>query len=244
MGAWQIGNDPIKGKVRFKIFFPSGADTKIASIKVSGDFLNNNWSFAQGFPLKITETTNEGVIWSYESDVELDQGFYQYKYFLTFTDNTTRIVSDPCTRYSGKDNQNAAFVIGGSQPAQNIVVPLQYRKPLKDLIIYEMNIYDFVADYNREKEAPIAAVIKKLDYIKETGFNAILFMPWTAWDNCEYSWGYVPFQYFAVEYFLANDLDKPAEKLSWLKNLITECHKRDIHVIMDGVFNHVSSDFP
>jgi glycosidase len=29
-----------------------------------------------------------------------------------------------------------------------------------------------------------------------------------------------------------------------LKRLVSECHDRGIHVIMDGVFNHVSYDFP
>jgi 1,4-alpha-glucan branching enzyme len=47
-----------------------------------------------------------------------------------------------------------------------------------------------------------------------------------------------------VEYRLANDLNKPAEKISWLKKLVSACHERGIHVIMDGVFNHVSTDFP
>jgi pullulanase len=51
-------------------------------------------------------------------------------------------------------------------------------------------------------------------------------------------------QYFAVESRYANDLDRPEEKLSWLKQLVSECHDRDIHVIMDGVFNHVSREFP
>ena len=57
-------------------------------------------------------------------------------------------------------------------------------------------------------------------------------------------WGYAPYQYFSVEARYAHDLLAPAEKLSWLKRLISECHDRDIHVIMDGVFNHVSVDFP
>src|SRR5215213_10635994 len=56
--------------------------------------------------------------------------------------------------------------------------------------------------------------------------------------------GYEPFQYFAVEARYANDLGQSAEKLSWLKLLVSECHDRGIHVIMDGVFNHVSYDFP
>jgi len=244
MGAWQVGNDPSKGKVEFKIFFPEEPDPEISSIRVAGDFLNNSWNFEGGF-LMNRNLIDEGTVWSYRTETELDSGYYQYKYFITFNDGSTRIVSDPCTRYSGRENQNAAFVIGGSQPSQNVVLPLVHgRKPLKELMIYELNIFDFVSGYNREKEAPVAAVIQKLDYIREIGFNAILFMPWTAWNNAEYSWGYVPFQYFAVEYLLANNLDKPSEKLSFLKKMISECHQRDIHVIMDGVYNHVSTDFP
>ncbi|MFP5283225.1 MAG: alpha-amylase family glycosyl hydrolase, partial [Actinomycetes bacterium] len=38
--------------------------------------------------------------------------------------------------------------------------------------------------------------------------------------------------------------DGPAERLSWLKRLVSACHDRGLHVIMDGVFNHVSPAFP
>jgi len=69
-------------------------------------------------------------------------------------------------------------------------------------------------------------------------------MPWTAFKDKNYDWGYSPFQYFAVEYAYANDANKPEEKISWLKSLISECHRRDIHVIMDGVYNHCDPIFP
>ena len=69
-------------------------------------------------------------------------------------------------------------------------------------------------------------------------------MPWTAWKHQDFDWGYEPIQYFAVEARYANHLDRAEEKLSWLKQLISACHDRGIHVIMDGVFNHVSYDFP
>jgi pullulanase len=253
LGAWQVGNDPAKGKVEFKIFFPSKPiadkgpktwDPEIASIKVAGDFLNNNWNFQAGFPMN-KSIVPEGTFWNYQTSKELDTGFYQYKYFITFNDGSTQIVSDPCTRYSGKDNQNAAFVIGGSQPTNNVVLPLANgRKPIRELRIYELHIYDFVLDYNTEKKAPLAAIINKLDYIQQLGFNAILFMPWTGWTSSDYSWGYEPIHYFSVAYQYANSLDEPAEKISLLKALISECHKRDIHVIMDGVYNHASKAFP
>jgi pullulanase len=248
LGAWQAGGDETKGKVEFKIFFPEGFDPQVVSIKVAGDFQsqispNPDWDFPNGFPLTSADSP-EGTIWSACTPKELTAGYYQYKYFVTFKDGSSRIVSDPCTRYGGTENQNAAFVIGGSSPADNTINPVAGgRKPLRDLVIYEMMIDDFTSEYIEDR-APLDAVIGKLDYLKELGFNAILFMPWTAWKNRDFDWGYEPFQYFAVEYRYANAWGKPAEKISWLKKLVNACHERGIHVIMDGVFNHVSMDFP
>ncbi len=249
LGAWQVDGDEKKGRASFKLFFPRGFDPEIESIRVAGNFQGlapgrKDWDFPNGFPLTRDDSRSEGTFWSYTTRNMLEAGFYQYKYLVQFTDGSTRIVSDPCTRYGGTDNQNAAFVIGGSRPEDNEVRPLKSgRKHLRDLIIYEMNIDDFTDEY-RGKRAPLDAVTDKLDYLADTGFNAVLFMPWTAWKNREFDWGYEPFQYFAVEYRYANDLTQPSEKISWLKKLITACHDRDIHVIMDGVFNHTSVDFP
>jgi 1,4-alpha-glucan branching enzyme len=151
-------------------------------------------------------------------------------------------VADPCARYSGTESQSSGFVIGGIQPPH--VTELNERKPLKDLVIYELHASDFTAEY-RGARAPFDAIVDKLDYLKyDLGINAILIMPWTAFLNKDYDWGYSPFQYFAVEYAYANDLIAPSEKISKLKNLISECHKRGIHVIMDGVFNHCDESFP
>ncbi len=54
-------------------------------------------------------------------EVRPDLFFYQYKYQVTFKDRSTRIVTEPCARYSGTDNQNSGFVIGGSRPSPEIV---------------------------------------------------------------------------------------------------------------------------
>ena len=116
-------------------------------------------------------------------------------------------------------------------------------RALQDLNVYELMIDDFTSEY-RAARAPLDAIVDRLDYLRDLGFNAILFMPWTAWSGNHPDWGYARHQYFSVEARYAHDLLAPAEKLSWLKRLINECHDRDIHVIMDGVFNHVSVDFP
>jgi pullulanase len=239
-GAWQVGEDPDGGAVEFRVFIPAGPDSDIEAIRVAGSF--QGWDFAVGAALTKDVSDPRGTFWTARTDPLL-RGFYEYKYAVDFA-GETRIVSDPCTRYGGFTNRNAAVVVGGSTPAENAVQPLTGgRRPLCDLNVYELMIDDFTAGY-RGARAPLDAVVDRLDYIHNLGFDAILFMPWTAWKSNSFDWGYEPFQYFAVEPRYAHDLTAPAEKLSWLKRLINECHDRGIHVIMDGVFNHVSVDFP
>ncbi|EKV01575.1 1,4-alpha-glucan branching enzyme [Leptolyngbya sp. PCC 7375] len=261
-GAWQVGNDPSQGAAEFKLFFPNRSkdasqyedkggtygDPQITSIQVVGDFQaqlgQSPWDIGQA-PQMQKAAHSKGWVWSYRTPTNLQAGFYEYKYYLTFNNGETRYVGDPCTRYGGSENQNSAFVIGGSAPTNNQVSPLAHgRKHLRDLIVYELMIDDFTDEY-RGARAPLEAVRDKLDYLQtDLGINAILFMPWTAWPSQSFSWGYIPHQYFSVEYRYANALNAPAEKLSWLKRLINECHQRDIHVIMDGVFNHVGDVHP
>lgn len=244
-GSYQVTGDSTGGKVEFKLFFPVGFQTGIQEIRVVGDFQQHmgkkNWDFADGISLTKSSIL-EGEVWSCQTS-KLPAGFYQYKYIVRFSDGSSRWVSDPYTRYSGDDHQNAAIVVGGSQPNDNKVDAISQRLPLRDLVVYEMNIDDFTAGF-RGCRAPLDAVHDKLGYLKELGINAILFMPWTAWKHQDYDWGYEPFHFFAVEYRLAHDPVRPTEKISWLKKLINACHKMGIHVIMDGVFNHVSMMFP
>ncbi len=276
-GSWQIGTDPHKGKVEFKLFFPdisrdpsqynlddwkykkldkNGKEidvvepkppnygkTNIASIQVIGDFQSSPWDKATA-PAMTKSSHAKGTLWTYRTPLDLPAGFYEYKYFVTYNDGEQRYISDPCARYGGSKDLNSAFVIGGSFSTVTPIVG--GRKNLRDLVVYELMIDDFTDEF-RGVKAPLDAVTEKLDYLqKELGINAIAFMPWTAWPGEGYNWGYEPFQYFSVEYRYANDLNKPEEKLSYLKNLISECHKRGIHVIMDGVFNHVTGnkEFP
>lgn len=244
----KFGAVQIKGsmKAEFKIFLPEKPNPGIEEIKVVGNFQRFlpsgiDWDANTGLIMSRSNYDGElkGTLFSCETPEVLPEGFYEYKYVVTFNKGEVRWVSDPCAKYGGTENENSAFVIGGSKPEDNTICKIEGgRKPLKDLIIYELMIDDFTDEY-REGRAPLDAVIDKLDYLKELGFNAIEFMPWTAWPDNSFSWGYIPFQFFSVEYRYANALSQPSEKLSWLKKLINECHKRGIYVIMDGVFNHV-----
>jgi len=252
-GAWQVGDDVDAGPVEFRIFIPAGPDPGITAIRVAGDFQAllggpgnaRNWDFDAGLPLTV-EPRNDprGTFWSVSTGAALPAGFYQYKYAVDLAGAPSRIVTDPCARYGGLADRSSGVVVGGSQPGDNPLRPLAGgRKPLTDLVVYELMIDDFTAEYRRGR-APLDAVTDGLDGLVALGFNALELMPWTAWKDPDFDWGYEPFQFFAVEARYADDLTAPAEKLSWLKALVSACHDRGIHVIMDGVFNHVSKAFP
>jgi 1,4-alpha-glucan branching enzyme len=244
-GAWSVDG----GVVQFRIFLPSGTDPRIAGIRVAGTFQGalggTDWDFDEGLALQRDDSDPRGTFWSVRTG-PLPEGFYEYKYAVTFDDpsSTYRIVSDPCARYGGLADDNSAVVVGGTS-AQDNTVPLVAggRRPFTDLVVYELMIDDFTAEY-RAGRAPLDAVVDRLDQVVALGFTAILFLPWTAWGDSGFNWGYEPGHYFALAPRYAHVADDPAEKLSRLKSLVRACHDRGLHVLMDGVFNHSGRAFP
>ena len=245
----QFGAVIDQDKVEFKLFFPDntrdpmqyvrGGLPKIKEIRVRGDFQSHiggqDWELATA-PMMAKNPHSKGWLYTCKIDQALPEGFYQYKYFVTFENETTRWCGDPCTKYGGADeHENAGFAIGGHRTAVN---PIPHRLPPRDLILYELMIDDFTSEF-RGSRAPIDAIKDRLDYLQELGVNGIEFMPWTSWPGGDFSWGYDPVQFFAVEYRYIHDPTSPADKLFRLQRLINELHARNMHVIMDGVFNHV-----
>jgi len=103
---------------------------------------------------------------------------------------------------------------------------LNFQRPDKNnLIIYELWTYDYTSDRS------FAGLMKRLDYIRNLGVNAVELMPVCEFDG-NYNWGYSPNHYFAV--------DKAYGSPDEFKTLIDECHKRGMAVIMDMVFNHAT----
>lgn len=232
--------------------YDGGGSPNLTGVFVVGGFqdpLTRLWDLSAPVPMTAAPYpagNPKGTLYRYVSP-PLPDGFYEYKYLLRFPTAAERLITDPCGRYGGIENQNSGFVVGG---AVETVEPLAgRRRPYSDLIVYELMIDDFTAGLKRADEAPLQTIVRKLDELAALGINAIEFMPWTAWmypvdAALDFSWGYNPAQYYSVAHKYTLNPGTEVDKLVYLKRLISECHRRNIHVIMDGVFNHADATPP
>lgn len=101
---------------------------------------------------------------------------------------------------------------------------------LKNAIFYQIYPISFY-DKNNDGFGDLLGIIDKLDYIQEMGFNAL-------WLNPIYSSPFMDGGYDISDYY---SIDKRFGNMSDFENLVRECKKRDIKILMDLVIGHTSS---
>ena len=209
------------------------------SVILLGDF--NNYTASNEYMMKRDGSYFWITVCGLEESVE-----YGYQYFV---DKSIKIGDPYATKildpWNDKYITSATYPDLKPYPAQyttDIVSvfelnPVEYVWQVEDfdrpaensLAIYELLIRDFTT------EGTINAVTAKLDYLETLGINAIELMPIQEFDGND-SWGYNPCFYFAADKAYGTEED--------YKRFIDECHKRDIAVIVDVVFNHATGLFP
>lgn len=106
----------------------------------------------------------------------------------------------------------------------------QYERPKKtDLVVYELLMRDFIARHD------YPTLLDTLNYLEKLGVTAIELMPINEFDG-NLSWGYNP--------AFHKSLDKYYGTAEALKTFVDECHKRNIAVIVDVVFNQATGASP
>ena len=136
-------------------------------------------------------------------------------------------------------------------------------------IVDEMHIRDFtisptsgVSDGNRGKYLgviqsgttdPNTGTATGLDHLKNVGFNYVQIMPTSQYSSVDesgnrtsnkpnnYNWGYDPQNEMVPEGEYASDSVNPVTRIIEMKQMVQGLHENGIGVIMDMVFNHVSS---
>ncbi len=114
----------------------------------------------------------------------------------------------------------------------------------EETIIYELHIKSFT-DSTDKNESCFKKFIKKIPYLKELGITSIELLPIFCFDptdapnGLENFWGYSPINWFTphFEYLSNESAEKNREEF---RKLVEECHKADIEVIVDVVYNHTS----
>lgn len=238
------------GKQRFQLFVPSadidptqyarGGSCHIERIRVVGDFLSamhparRDWAPDDGLPMARKAHPN-GILFEAVVEPPLPLGFYEYKYYVDFTTVKGRWVSDPCAKISGRSHGNTAFVVdtaplGAVDPAP--------AKALSEMVVYEVMVDDFTRSY-RGPRAPLEALVERLDYITALGVDAIELMPCGARpDDEDFSWGYDPVQFFAIENTYVEDLATPLDRRARLQRLVEAAHARQLSMLLDVVLQH------
>lgn len=120
----------------------------------------------------------------------------------------------------------------------------QFGKPIEEDLVstniiednyrnyYEIFVRSF-NDSNMDFIGDLNGVTAKLDYIKDLGYNGIWLMPIHPSDSYH--------KYDVNDYY---SVDKSYGTIEDLKNLIDECHKRNIKLIIDLVLNHSGKNNP
>jgi 1,4-alpha-glucan branching enzyme len=138
-----------------------------------------------------------------------------------------------------------------------------YKPPkFHEMIVYELHVGVFYGPNRRRRVAKFLDVLRKLDYLRALGVNAIELMPFVEWRNIR-SQGYEGVDIFSPErdycvtgadlkndYLpLVNglrkrhglgqlDVDDLSPQPNQLKALIELCHLNGIAVLCDAVYNH------
>ncbi|HUN37828.1 MAG TPA: malto-oligosyltrehalose trehalohydrolase [Trebonia sp.] len=96
--------------------------------------------------------------------------------------------------------------------------------PLAGSVIYELHIGTFTP------EGTLEAAIGKLDHLVRLGVTTVELMPVAAFPG-EHGWGYDGISLWAVH--------EPYGGPVALARFVDECHRRDMSVLLDVVYNHV-----
>ena len=216
-----------------------GNNVIIALYAPGKEYVSITGSWNSEFPNGEIMNLSGDTLWWYQK--ELDDGNYTYQYNL----EGVKYVADPWSLdvewvdpFSGNESGNfqdakTFFAIGEEEYTWNDDAYI--RPETKDLVIYELNVGDFLGQEGIT--GTYSEIINKIQsgYFNDLGINAIELMPINEFEG-SYSWGYNTSYAMAPEssYGTPNDL----------KNLIDIAHQNNIAILLDVVYNHMWGSSP
>ncbi len=205
----------------------------------------------------------------WKTDIVGDLNGKYYTYAVTMDGSVVEVV-DPYARSAGRDGKRGMILdLAATNPDgwanqanptldsySNAVI---YEAQLRDLTIHESS---GVTKANRGKFLGLTETGTKnshgqstaLDYIKELGVTEVHFQPLfdfasvkedfneaTYNKDGEYNWGYDPLNYNVPEGSYSSDPANGEKRVNEMKQMVMALHNAGVQVVMDVVYNHVSS---
>lgn len=173
---------------------------------------------------------------------DIADGVYQYRFNIRSRswfnqENEWKTITDPYATDVDMTSGNSILKIKNGKKIIDEYVWRSDNIPLPEndrLVIYEMHVGDFSGgEADGYKRGKYTDVIEKLNYLADLGINAIELMPLKTSPG-DFNWGYSPIHYFSPEPSYGTTAE--------LKELIDRSHGLGIRVIVDGVYNHSSTD--
>jgi len=211
---------------------------------------------------KLDQTHNKGPYWHAEIK-NLDEGCI-YAFRVKQKNNEInnnyekKVLLDPCSRgitgWGSYKRENALKTQENTNSCLKSVVCdrklfnfKDYPRPKhswEETIIYELHIKAFTESTDKD-ESCFKKFLKKIPYLKELGITTIELLPIFCFDPTDSPnglknfWGYSPINWFTphFEYLSNESAEKNREEF---RRFVEECHKADIEVILDVVYNHTS----
>ena len=252
-----LGATYSNGSVSFKLWAPSSSKAVVNLYKDSA-------AASPDYTLPMEKNASTGLWSAVFSKVDPDGFFYDYT--LTNAKGTVTVL-DPYARSMAAYKNNGTVGRGAivnlsspkSLPAGGMDAPYYPLEKREDAVIYEMSVRDFTISPDSGVTAPkgtYKAFIEKIPYLKELGITHVQLMPVVNFynnnetnrdyddrgvvNNSNYNWGYDPHNYFTPEGWYATDASDPYCRVRELRELVNECHKAGIGVLLDVVYNHMA----
>lgn len=244
-------------KISFLLQIPRNYGVKNVIMHIYGDGLNKNCY--EKIPLKWHYL--EGSMDIYKADIDMAHfgvGLYYYKYEIDSLENSG---------FYGKTDANGELfkLSNENEGLIQLLVYHEYDKhptwlyggimyhifvdrfkstgkcAKKDYAVINEDWYNGIPQYPEYPGADVDnnmffggdlyGIIEKLDFIKSLGVNCIYLSPiFEAYSNHKYDTA----DYMSVDTMFGSE--------KALEELVFEAKKRDIYIILDGVFNHTGSD--
>lgn len=170
-------------------------------------------------------------------------------------------VTDPYSIAASINSKRSAVVDLRSTDPEGFRDSYFMGKPLKDAIIYEVHVGDFMFDESADSSYPgkYLSFTEKgtnfhgystgIDHLKKLGISHVHLMPVSDFitvdespdrfgDDDNYNWGYDPELFNVPEGSYSTDARDPKSRIRELKKLIMALHEAGIGVIVDVVYNH------